>query len=200
MLLVILLSSERFSAWLTQRVIVGWNILFIIMLVLTILPHQIAFPSNPEAYPLDAPAVSPLAAVFLFLMLILSPILFIDFMVFARQISLERPSLPQIGRSFAAAALFFLLIVFFHVFTTVYDYAPVIGPFFRDRFWFVYLLAGLGMGLPLLLLRKESFSAGKARGCQSVHAAALGSLALLSDDCLIFNNSQTCCRAGQQHH
>ena len=43
------------------------------------------------------------------------------------------------------AALFLLLMVFFHVFTTVYDYVPVIGPLFRDRFWFVYLLAGLGM-------------------------------------------------------
>jgi endonuclease/exonuclease/phosphatase family metal-dependent hydrolase len=131
------------------------------MLVLTILPHQIAFPSNPDAYPLDVPPVSPLAAVFLLLMLALSPIIFIDFLLFIREISAGRPALPQIGGSFAVAALFLLIMIFFHVFTTIYDYAPIIGPFFRDRFWFVYLLTGLGMGLPLLLLRKASFSLGK---------------------------------------
>jgi len=185
-ILGILLGSERFSAWLTQRVILVWNILFILALVLTILSHQIPFPSNPDPYPLVPPATSPWATVFLFLMLICSPILFINFMLFARQISLEKPSLPQMGRSFAAAALFFLIMVFFHVFTTIYDYAPVIGPFFRDRFWFVYLLAGLGMGLPLLLLRKELFPPAKPDVAIPFTPLALGTLSLLSVIALYF--------------
>ena len=176
----ILLNSERFSAWLTQRVVLGWNILFIALLVLTILPHQIAFPSSQDAYPLDAPGASPLAGIFLFLMLVSSPILFVNFILFIREISLERPSQPQIGGSFAVAALFFLIMVFFHVFTTIYDYVPVIGPFFRDRFWFVYLLTGLGMALPLLLLRKGSFSLKRPEVASPFLPLALGSLALLS--------------------
>ncbi|HLO29425.1 MAG TPA: endonuclease/exonuclease/phosphatase family protein [Anaerolineales bacterium] len=175
-----LLGSERFSARLTRGVILGWNILFLLMLVLTILPHQIAFPSRPEAYPIAAPAVSPLAAVLLFLMLILSPILFINFMLLARQISAEKPSLHQLGGSFSAAALFFLIMVFFHVFTTIYDYAPVIGPVFRERFWLVYLLAGLGMELPLLLLRKESFMLGEPERVTPFTPFVLGALALFS--------------------
>ncbi|HMB25007.1 MAG TPA: endonuclease/exonuclease/phosphatase family protein [Anaerolineales bacterium] len=174
-----LLRSESFTIRLTRQMILGWNVLFILMLVLTILPHQIAFPPSPEAYPLDAPAVSPLAGVFLFLMLVLSPVIFIDFMLFVREISTEKPSLPQLGGSFAAAALFLLLMVFFHVFTTIYDYAPVIGPPFRDRFWFVHLLAGLGSGLPLLLLRRESFSLEKTENANFT-PRVLGSLALLS--------------------
>ncbi|MBN2118450.1 MAG: endonuclease/exonuclease/phosphatase family protein [Anaerolineales bacterium] len=175
-----LLNSERFSAWLTQPVVLGWNILFIALLVLTILPHQIAFPSSRNAYPLDAPGASPLAEIFLFLMLVSSPILFVNFTLFIREISLARPSRPQIGGSFAVAALFFLIMVFFHVFTAIYDYAPVIGPFFRDRFWFVYLLAGLGMALPLLLLRKGSFSLERPGVASPFTPLALGSLALLS--------------------
>jgi hypothetical protein len=103
----ILLRSERFVAWLTRGTILAWNIFFVVMLVLTILSHQIAFPSDPNAYPLDVPAVSPLAVVFLFLLLVSSPILFIDFLLFIRAISLEKSSLPQIGGSFAVAALFF---------------------------------------------------------------------------------------------
>lgn len=175
-----LFSSGRFSAWFTQRVVLVWNLLFILMLVLTILPHQINFPSNLKAYPLDTPAVSPLAAVSLFLMLVLSPIIFVDFMLFVREISLEKPSLPQLGGSFAVGTLFFLIMIFFHVFTAVYDYIPVIGPWFRDRFWFVYLLAGLGMGIPVLLIRKESFSLGKPEGTNLFTTLAPGSLALLS--------------------
>ncbi len=176
----ILFGSERFSGWLTRRLILGWNILFIIMLVLTILPHQVTFPSARDAYPIDVPAVSPLTAIFPFLMLVLSPILFIDFMLFVREISLEKPSLHQIGGSFAVAALFFLVIVFFHVFTTIYDYVPVLGPSFRDRFWFVYLLAGLGLGLPLLLVRKGSFTLGKPEVASPFMPLTLGALALLS--------------------
>jgi len=176
----ILLGSERFSVWLTQRLILGWNILFIAMLVLTILPHQIAFPSDRDAYPLDASVASPLASVFLVLMLVLSPILFIDFMLFVREISGEKPTLHQIGRSFTAAALFFLIMVFFHVFTTIYDYVPILGPFFRDRFWFVYLLTGLGMGLPLLLVRKGTFFLGKPEVASPFTSLVIGSLALLS--------------------
>ncbi len=176
----ILLGSERFTAWLTRGIILAWNVLFVAMLVLTILSHQIAFPSNREVYPLDVPTVSPLAAVFLFLMLVLFPILLIDFTLLIREISLERPSLPQMGGSFAAAALFFLIMVFFHVFTTIYDYAPIIGPLFRDRFWFVYLLAGLGLGLPLLLVSKETFSLGKPDVAIPFTPLTLGLLSFLS--------------------
>lgn len=175
-----LLRSESFTIRLTRRVVLGWNVLFLLMLVLTILPHQITFPPDPEAYPLDTPAVSPLAGIFLFLMLVLSPVIFIDFALFIREISTEKPSLPQLGGSFATAALFLLVMVFFHVFTTIYDYAPVIGPLFRDRFWFIYLLAGLGTGLPLLLLRRRSFSLEKAEPTDSFTPLVLGLLAILS--------------------
>lgn len=151
------LGSHRLLSFLTRRVVLALNIFFVLMVVLTILPHQIAFPSQSNFYPLVAPAVSAIAPVLMFLMLVLSPIVIIDFMLFTRQIVMEKPSLPQLGRSFSTAALFFLLMVFFHVFTTVYDYVPVIGPLFRDRFWLVYLLAGLGLIFPLLLIRKETF-------------------------------------------
>ena len=48
--------------------------------------------------------------------------------------------------------------IFAQAFTTVYDYIPVVGPFFRDKFWLVFLLAGLGLSLPLLLVRAEIFN------------------------------------------
>jgi endonuclease/exonuclease/phosphatase family metal-dependent hydrolase len=139
-----------------------WNFLFVLFLVLAILPHQVSFPADPASYPIDAPPVSPSAPIFLFLMLVFAPVLFVDFMLFARQVSLERPSIRQMGIGFSIASLFVLLMVFFQVFTTIYDYAPVIGPLFRDRMWLVYLLAGLGLFLPLLMLRSDFFAWDKA--------------------------------------
>ncbi len=182
MLLVfgLLLNTKFFLAWFTRRVFLSWNVLFVILLVLTILPHQMAFPTDPAVYPIDISMPSPVAAVFLFLMLVLSPVLFVDFMLFARQISMAKPSIHQIGISFAVAAFFFLMMVFFHVFTSVYDYAPVVGPLFRDRFWLVYWLAGIGLVVPLLLLRSEAFLLEMPTGSNAFPPIALGTMALLT--------------------
>lgn len=180
MLFVYLLASRRLTSMLKRYFVLGWNLFFILTIVLTILPHQIAFPVQSAAYPLDAPDISPLAVIPLLLMLVSSPVLVIDFMLFARGISAERPTIRQLGGSFALAALFLLVMVFFHVFTSIYDYAPVVGPFFRDRFWLVYLLAGLGVGLPLLLLQEESFDAGKFNLAGSFITVSIGTIALLT--------------------
>ena len=37
--------------------LIGWNVLFILALVFTILPHQLAFPADPGGYPLSVPPV-----------------------------------------------------------------------------------------------------------------------------------------------
>lgn len=175
-----LYSTGRFPHWVTPRLVLGWNVLFIAAIVLTILPHQIAFPSTPSAYPLPEPAVSSLAAIPLIVMLILSPILFIDFILYARQISAARPSIRQLGGAFALVSLFLLIMVFFHVFTTIYDYAPGIGPLFRDRFWFVYLLVGLGMGLPLLQVRGQAYDLGAPEVGSLFTPILVGALGTLS--------------------
>ena len=54
------------------------------------------------------------------------------------------------------ASAFFLFMVLAHVFTTVYDYIPVIGVWFRDKFWAVYLLGGVALALPALRLVKPA--------------------------------------------
>jgi endonuclease/exonuclease/phosphatase family metal-dependent hydrolase len=41
-------------------------------------------------------------------------------------------------------------------FTTVYDYIPVVGPFFRDKFWLVYLAPGLVVSLAALWVDRGS--------------------------------------------
>ncbi len=175
-----LLPRQGFIERLSRTIILAWNALFVLMLVLTILPHQIGFPADPAAYPLEAPDVSPLSTVPLFLMLVLSPVIVIDFMLYGRAISSEAPSIRQLGFGFALASLFMLVMVFLHVFTTIYDYAAPIGPLFRDRFWLVYLLVGLGLMLPLFLVPGRAFRNLPEPDAKGFSLVAIGALAALS--------------------
>lgn len=184
-----LLRSKLSNRMFDRRVVLGWNLFFVLMLVLTILPHQIVFPSTRAAYPLDAPDVPLLAVLPLLMMLVASPVLVLDFLFFARGISAERPTVRQLGGSFTLAALFFLVMVFFHVFTSIYDYAPVVGPLFRDRFWLVYLLTGLSLLLPLLLVREESLGVRGHDLSALVTTAMVGALALLTIGALYLSTS-----------
>ncbi|MDF1513917.1 MAG: endonuclease/exonuclease/phosphatase family protein [Anaerolineae bacterium] len=78
----------------------------------------------------------------------------VAFIVLLKELLALRPTIRQLGGSFTLTAGFMLVMILAQVFTTVYDYIPVIGPWFRDRFWFVFFLAGCGFTLPVLLLRK----------------------------------------------
>ncbi len=139
-------SSIRFIS--RPGVLWGWNILFVLALVATLYAHQIDFPSNPDAYPLFELAPALLARLSLVLALILSPIVLVDFSLYTGELVRLRPSSPTLGMSFTLGALFLVVMILAHVFTTVYDYIPVIGPFFRDQFWLVHLAAGVILVLP----------------------------------------------------
>lgn len=132
------------------------NLLFLAAGAWGIWQNQTRFPAESSAYPIDQIGLAPSLQMPLYLMILLCPIVLIDFGLLAREIALRRYSARALGGSFLLASLFFLLIVFAQVFTTVYDYIPVIGPWFRDRFWLVFLSAGLGMALPLLAVRNSA--------------------------------------------
>ena len=150
-------SSRVFQAALSRTVVLVWNGLFVLMLVLTILPYQIHFPSDLAQYPLYEPTASALAWIPLALMIALFPIILLDFLLLTREIASIQPSWRKLGAGFSVAALFLLFMILAHVFTTVYDYIPVVGSLFRDRFWLVYLIAGLGLALPLLLIARSAY-------------------------------------------
>jgi endonuclease/exonuclease/phosphatase family metal-dependent hydrolase len=139
--------------WLTKPLVLAWNALFLLAGAVAILSNQVNFPLTSSAYPLDQPVLSLWHQIPFFLMLLLSPITLLDFTLLAGELTDRRPTPRAIAGGFSLAALFFLVIILGQVFTTVYDYIPVVGPWFRDRFWLVFLIAGLGMALPVLAVR-----------------------------------------------
>ncbi len=145
------LSAQGIS----RALLFGVSTVFIIALTTTALVHQVTFPVDPGAYPLPEAQVTPLHAVPLILTLILFPVLFLDFAWLVTRVLEARPSLPRLAGSFTLAALFLVVMIFAHVFTTVYDYIPVVGPFFRDRFWQIHLVVGIVLLVALPEVRER---------------------------------------------
>ncbi|MFW9943092.1 MAG: endonuclease/exonuclease/phosphatase family protein, partial [Candidatus Thorarchaeota archaeon] len=139
----------------TFRGILFWNGLFVLMLVLTIGVHQIPFLFI-SSYPVYAPTTTLLHYIPLYIMLILSPIILIDFTLLTRELFRSEPSVRKIGVSFFISSIYLLLMIFSAVFTIVWDYVPYVGAFFRDMIWFVFLVVGVVIALPILLVRKDS--------------------------------------------
>lgn len=166
-------------AALTRRGLLLWNGLFVAALVLTILAQQIAFPADPAAYPLPEPPAGLLHALPLLVMLLTFPVILVDFTLFGRELIRRRPSNRALGGGFALAGLFLLVMIFAHVFTTVYAYIPVVGPLFRDKFWLVYLVAGLAPALPLLLVEKSAFDFRRVFAPAGVHRAFPAAISLI---------------------
>jgi endonuclease/exonuclease/phosphatase family metal-dependent hydrolase len=151
-----LAGKIRGLARLSPALLWALNLLFVLSLVLTILAHQIRFPSDPAAYPLAEPPAPAWSALTLALMLILAPLTLLDFLLFAREALQIRLNLRALGAGFTLAALYMLVMIFAQVFTTVYDYIPLVGPFFRDKFWLVFLVAGIVLLLPLSLIARRT--------------------------------------------
>lgn len=149
-------AGRRFMSRLPVRAVVVATAVFTLALALTLRLGQPSFPDVATAYPLPGPATTIWSQAALFLTLLLSPIILLDFIRLASEIVELRPSLRTLGLAFGIAAIFLLLMIFAHVFTTTYAYIPVIGPFFRDKYWLVYLVAGLVLTLSTLLLGQET--------------------------------------------
>lgn len=145
-----LLRPVREQIVLSTRLIAVWNLLFVLCLALTLWLRQVRFPGDPGGYPLYEPGHPAWQIVPLVFTLLLFPVLLFDFILFCRGILALHPSTPRIGAAFSLASLVLLLFILAQVFTTAYDYIPVVGPYFRDSFWLVYLAAGLCLLLALL--------------------------------------------------
>jgi len=152
--LVITLRPSWLSR-LSMPALLVWNVLFVASLFLTLLSRQIAFPSHPAYYPLAEPPLSPLCSLPLVGLLLLFPVLLIDGQLLIQALVAGRPSPRRLALGFTLGGLYLLLMVFAQVFTTVYDYIPVIGPLFRDRFAVVFLVPGLLLTLAVWLARPD---------------------------------------------
>ena len=132
-----------------------WNGLFAITFTIMFVVYQ--------------PQLTILRQILLYIMIVLSPIILIDFTLLIRELLQSEPTIRKIGGSFLIGAFIFIVAIFGFIFTIAYDYIPVVGPFFRDKHWFVMMVIVLLAVLPILVVKKDtlhftvSFSPSKLR-------------------------------------
>ncbi|MHA1475217.1 MAG: endonuclease/exonuclease/phosphatase family protein [Promethearchaeota archaeon] len=156
---ILLISKPELIFNLKPYIILVWNGLFVLFLVVTIAINQVSFPSTSEIYPIVVSQPTFLQLIPLGLLIILFPIIFIDFILLIRQLIKYQPTLPKLALGFTFGGGFYsLLMIFSIVFTSTWGFVRPVSLFFRDGFWFVFLFIGLIAALSILLVKKNSFT------------------------------------------
>ncbi len=156
-ILVIINKPQLFNQ-IKQWILWLWNGLFVLSLVLTILAHTIVFPATPTSDPIIIGAPMWYQQIPLYFMLILSPIIFIDYILLSRELIKIKPKIPQIAGSFSLCGFYFIILIFIMIFTNIWGYVDPVSGYFRNLFWLPYLFLGLGILLGLLLVKKKSYT------------------------------------------
>lgn len=133
-----------------------WNILFVLSLFFTIFVHTISFPAEPSSDPVIVNHPPPLFfQIPLFLMVILSPIVFIDFTLLTKEITVSKPSQKYLGISFGVAGIIFILLGLILIFTNVWGYVEPVSNIFRNLFWLPFLIVGLFILVGVIFIKNR---------------------------------------------
>ena len=151
---------------LSRRFIFGWNILFSISLLTTILFHQVVFPKNIVATPVIVGEPSFWQQVPLFAMILLSPVIYLDLEYFWGRLIRTNPSPRQMAPGMMLGSFTLVVLVFMNIFTNVWGYIEPVSPFFRNKFYLPFLIMTLILCL-VVMIRKDDLGKQKLSQGQS---------------------------------
>ena len=120
-----------------------WNGLFVVLFIINIVIHRIAFPSLDDPTPVVVEASTEFSKYLSYLMLLLSPVIFLNLQWFTRSINPTKPS--RIAPAFLVAALFVTLCIFMLIFSNTWGYVGKISRIFRNQFHLPFAIAGVVM-------------------------------------------------------
>jgi hypothetical protein len=155
--IILVISNPGIIGKLKSYIVTIWNVTFIATLTLTILGNTVIFAFVPS-YPFYPPGANMFNDAMLLIMLVLSPIILLDFILLSSELFRSRPGMRKLGGSFFVSSGFFLIMILSAVFTIVWDYIPLVGDLFRDAIWVIFLILGVVVFLPLFLINKASRS------------------------------------------
>ncbi len=136
-----------------------WNGVFSISLFLTVLVHQLPFPNESALYPILDPQPAWFYQIPLVIMILLSPIIYVDFMLLTREIVKIKPSKITIGGSFIiSGSLYIIVMIFVQILPNIWGYLEPISTGFRDMYWLAFFIPGLILTLSVLLVKQKSLN------------------------------------------
>jgi endonuclease/exonuclease/phosphatase family metal-dependent hydrolase len=136
-----------------------WNGVFSISLFLTVIVHQLSFPDDSALYPILDPQPGWFYQIPLVIMILLSPIIYVDFMLLSRDIVKAKPSKTTIGGSFIiSGSLYIIVMIFVQILPNIWGYLEPISTGFRDKYWLAFFIPGLILTLSVLLVKQKSLN------------------------------------------
>ncbi|MCC6153963.1 MAG: endonuclease/exonuclease/phosphatase family protein, partial [Candidatus Hydrogenedentes bacterium] len=130
-----------------------WNLLFSGTLIAGVCLHSVVFPATPESPAVIVPPPTMAIQIFFYAMLVLSPV------VLANMLHLLQQPLLSSPRTMIApviiGALTLLSIIMQSIFTNVWGYVGDIGAFYRNKFYFPFLVAAVAMLLPYAVTQRS---------------------------------------------
>jgi endonuclease/exonuclease/phosphatase family metal-dependent hydrolase len=140
-----------------------WNTIFTLSVLATILAHTIRFPQTPVSPAVIVASPTWYQQIPLLLMLVTFPVIFIDFGIFSGLISTNRPAPRKMALGFLLGAVLLVISIFINIFSNVWGYVEPISLFFRNKFWFAFLL-----NLVLITLLAALLYRRRVKGPESV--------------------------------
>jgi endonuclease/exonuclease/phosphatase family metal-dependent hydrolase len=176
--LAVTLYQPGWFVRLSTPVVFIWNLLFTLVLTATLFAQRVSFPVTAESPPVVAGPPGLPQQLLLGLLLLLFPVLFVDIGRFVSQVQQAEVSTRAYVPGMLLGGLVLVVLIFADIFTNVWGYVEPVSPFFRNKYWLPFALAGIG--LILLSLRSAPSRDGPA---QRLPGTALwawaGSLAVL---------------------
>lgn len=138
--LFISIARPKLVEEIKPRLLFLWNIVFTISVVGTILVHAIRFPLTPDSQPAIVSGPVWYQQIPLLLMLTTFPVIYLDFAVFSGLIARRHPTPRKMAPGFLLGSVLMVILVFMNIFSNVWGYVAPISLFFRNKFWFSFLL------------------------------------------------------------
>jgi endonuclease/exonuclease/phosphatase family metal-dependent hydrolase len=138
-----------------------------------ILAHTFPFPASPESAPVIVSSPTWYQQVPLVLTLLLFPVVFFDFGIFAGLIAQAQPTPRKMAPGFLLGVLFLVILVFMNIFSNTWGYVEPISPFFRNKFWLPFLLL-LGLISVLQAVAHERVQRSPGAGDNKLSAVLAG--------------------------
>jgi endonuclease/exonuclease/phosphatase family metal-dependent hydrolase len=124
----------------TRGWLVAWNLAFTFSLTLTLLAQRVSFPQSLASAPVVVGPSTTWQLVPLGFMLLLFPVLFLDFQVFIQKMQVGSQPAGSLVPGILLGSFLLILLVFINIFSNVWGYVRPISPYFRNTFWLVYFI------------------------------------------------------------
>lgn len=169
-----------------KQILVIWNSIFLLLLIVDIIVNRVCFPISVDSEPVVVTGKECIIIQLItYLMLILSPIVFVNIAVFIQNI--EPQNSTKLAFPFIAGGTLIILCIFMLIFTNTWGYFKPVSSIFRNQFHLPFILVGIFMIIPYLFIKDYKYDIqSPMRNSQLIIALAVLFVAICCSSVFIY--------------